>query len=174
MGGQRSPPVRYLVAMLAVTTLLAAGTEVHVGGWKLIPLPLAVAPHLPILNHIQPARFAVFVSLAASVGVAAWIAGTAGRLYARPYVLPLVAVFALLPTLWHFPTFGTSTPARPAFFADRLYETCLPRGETIATFSGGDGALWQAESDFWFRLAGNGLQPYGKKRKPANSFDSDP
>src|SRR5262249_60797791 len=101
MGGQRSPPVRYLVAMLAVTTLLAAGTEVHVGGWKLIPLPLAVAPHLPILNHIQPARFAVFVSLAASVGVAAWIAGTAGGRFAPPFSPPPGPGVAPPPPLWH-------------------------------------------------------------------------
>ena len=128
----------------------------------------------PLLVHVAPARFAVYASLAAAVAVALWIAVTPGRLYPRPYVLPVLAVAALLPTLWHFPTFGTEKPARPAFFARGLYETCLRPGETIAVVPRGDAVLWQAESGFRFRLAANGLQPYPREGKPPNSFDADP
>ena len=37
----------------------------------------------------------------------------------------------------------------------------------------GQSLLWQAESDFWFRLATTGLQPFPRYH-PLNAFDRDP
>jgi hypothetical protein len=171
---RRSPAVRWLVAMLVLGTLLAAGTALHVDGRRLVALPWALAVHLPVLDHVAPMRMTVYVSLAAAVAVALWIAWTPGRLYPRPYVLPALAIVSVLPALWHFPTFGAERPTRPAFFAQRLDETCLRPGETIAVLPlGGDSLVWQAESGFRFRLAGNGLQPYSAK-VASNDFDADP
>ena len=51
------------------------------------------------------------------------------------------------------------------------------RNETVAIFpfgGGGDSLLWQAESGFWFRVAGDGLQPVPANGKPLTSFDADP
>ena len=85
------------------------------------------------------------------------------------------ASFALVPAVWRtsYPSFEPTHPVRPAFFADRLYEACVPRGETLAVFPfGGNSLLWQAESGFWFRLAANGLEPQPKYARPRTAFDA--
>jgi hypothetical protein len=92
-------------------------------------------------------------------------------------VLPSLAVLALVPAAWRttYPSFEPLDPHRPAFFTHRLYESCVPRGETLALFPfGGTSLLLQAESGFWFRLAANGLLPQPRDAKPRTAFDADP
>jgi hypothetical protein len=177
--GRRAAGARFLVAALVTSALLALGTRLQVDGQKLIALPWSAATHLPGLNNAPPFRFSVYVSLAAAVIAALWTATTKGRIYARPYVLPALAVAALVPAVWRssYPSFHPSHPGRWAFFTDSLYKTCIPRGETVAIFpfgNGGDSMLWQAETGFWFRLAADGLQPVPRYAKPLASFDADP
>jgi hypothetical protein len=94
-------------------------------------------------------------------------------------VLPLLAVAALFPAVWRtsYPAFRPSHPERVAFFADDLYGTCLPKGGGVAVFPFGnevDTLLWQAESDFGFRLAAGGLAPVPSSGKPLTAFDAEP
>ena len=128
--------MRFLGAALGVSALIALGTALHVNGHRVVWLPWAAAAHVPLLNDALPFRFAVSASLAAGVMVALWTATTRGLLYPRPYVLPALAVAALVPAVWRttYPTFEPVHPARPAFFADALYKSCVPRGETLAVF----------------------------------------
>ncbi len=154
-----------------------ARDALHVDGHRVVALPWAAAAHVPLLNDALPFRFAAFASLAAGVMVAVWTATTRGLIYPRPYLLPALAVLALVPAVWRttYPSFEPVHPVRPAFFADALYKACVPRGETLAVFPfGGDSLLWQAESGFWFRLASNGLHPLPKYAKPQTAFDADP
>jgi hypothetical protein len=174
---RRDPWVRFLAAMLAVSVLIALGTALYVGGHRVVALPWAVAAHVPLLYDALPFRFVAFAALAAGVMVAVWTATTRGLLYARPYLLPSLAVLALVPAVWRttYPTFEPVDPHRPAFFADGLYRSCIPRGETVALFPfGGHSLLLQAESGFWFRLAANGLTPQPKHAPPRTAFDADP
>ena len=175
---RREPGARFLIAALATTALLTLGATVRADGHRLLPLPWwNAAAHLPGLTDALPFRLAVYVSLAAAVCVAYWTATTKGRIYRRPYVLPALAVAALVPAVWQssYPTFHPVHPERWAFFTTGLYEACVPRGETLAVFpTYGNAMLWQAETDFRFRLADNGLQPFPKHAKPLNSFDADP
>ncbi len=157
--------------------MITLGTELRVDGHRLVALPWwNAAAHLPLLENSYPFRYGMYVSLLAAVIVALWIATTKGRIFSRPYVLPALAVAALVPAVWQssYPSFEPSHPPRPAFFADGLYKTCVPRNETLAIFPfAGDSILWQAEAGFRFRLASNGLQPTNKKWKPWTSFDAD-
>ena len=140
-----------------------------------MPLPWSAASHLPVINNALPFRFTAYVSLAAAVIVALWIATTKGRIFARPYVLPILAVVALVPAVWRtdYPSYHASQPARLAFFTDGLYKSCIPRNETLAIFPfgpGGTSLLSQAETGFWFRLAEDGLQA---PNQALNSFDAE-
>jgi hypothetical protein len=171
----RTPRARFLLAALVTPALIALGTVLRVDGHRVMPLPWSLATHLPVINNALPFRFTAYVSLAAAVIVAVWIATTKGRIFTRPYVLPLLAVVALVPAVWRseYPSFHASQPERLSFFTEGLYKTCIPRNETLAIFPFGPGGvslLSQAETGFWFRLAEDGLQA---PNQALNSFDAE-
>jgi hypothetical protein len=175
---RRSPAARFLLLGLGLSAFVALGTSLIVDGRTLFALPWSAVADLPGFGNALPFRFSVYASLAAGVIVALWTATTRGLLYARPYVLPALAVAALIPAVSEtsYPSFRPTHPPRPAFFADALYRSCLLRGETVAIFpfgGGGHALLYQAESGFWFDVAGTGLQPQPRDGKPLNAFDRD-
>ena len=177
---RRSSWARYLVAAFVVASLLTLGSDLRVDGHRLIPLPWDAVARLPFLKGALPFRFATYVSLAAAVILALWTASSRGRIYRRPYVLPLLAIAALVPAVWRtsYPSFEPTHPDRVAFFTSDLYRRCLdgPR-ETLAIFpfgGGGYSLLWQAETGIAFDLASDGLQAPVKIGKPLDSFDADP
>jgi hypothetical protein len=51
---------------------------------------------VPFLEDVVPSRFSLYAVLAAAPIVAMWIASKKGRLLARPVVLPLLAMLAVL------------------------------------------------------------------------------
>ncbi len=165
---------RFLLAALALTLLLALGTALLVNGQRLAPLPWSYAArYLPGLDNVHAPRFSEYAALAAAVAVAVWTARTRGRVFARPYVLPVLAVAALVPVFWQ--TVFVSKPLRVPFFADGLYRSCLPRNEVIAVLPYGlDVDLWQAEANFDFRVAGGYLTPPVFGAKPVIAFNEDP
>jgi hypothetical protein len=172
---RRSAAARFLTAGLVVASLIALGTELEIDGRRIIPLPWSAAAHIPVVNNALPFRFTAYVSLAAAVIVALWTATTKGRVYARPYLLPVLAVAVIVPSLWRttYPSFSPRQPERLAFFTDGTYKTCLGRDATVAIFpfgGGGDSLLWQAEAGFSFRLAGDGLQA---PDQALNAFDAE-
>jgi hypothetical protein len=85
-------------------------------------------------------------------------------------VVPALAIAALVPAVWR-PDFR-SLPQRWPFFTEGAYRLCIPEGENVVVFPygfRGDSMLWQAESDFWFRMAEGYLTP-----KPPEPFIDDP
>ncbi len=176
---RRSPGARFLLAAFATAAVLALGTALWLDGHRLVGLPWwRAARHLPVLDNVFAFRFALYVSLGAAVVVALWTATARGRIYPRPYVLPLLAMLALVPTVWGAAraSFAPRRPRQPAFFTTRAYRSCLRRNETLAIFPFGEGGgslLWQAETGFWFRLAADGLQPVTKHGERLTSFERD-
>ena len=146
----RAPAGRFLLLAAVLPALAALGTALYVGGRRIIPLPWALASHVLLLHSLLPPRLMVFSTLAVSVMVACWAAGTSHRRLA--IVLPALAVVLLLPRLGA--GYWKHAPARPALFMH--YEQCLVQGESVLAlpYDGrGDSNLWQAESDFYFNLA---------------------
>jgi hypothetical protein len=177
---RRAPGARFLIAAFAVALLIVLGPDLRVYNHRLIPLPWSAVDQLPFVSGALVFRFGGYLALAAGVIVALWTATTKGWLYPRPYVLPLLCVVTLVPGVWRTTIYGSFHPLhpeRPAFFAADLYKGCLPRGETVAIFPfafGGDSLVWQAESDFWFKLASDGLQAPVRTGSALNDFDADP
>ena len=148
-----SPEIRFLLAAFALATAMSFGTALHVDGRRLLWLPWSALSDASVANNIIPSRIAVYATLAAAALVAIWISTTAGRVFPRPYVLPILAVAALVPVFWT--TAFVQHPERLAFFTDGLYKECIPRGETLLIFPYGNtgwSMLWQAESRFWFNM----------------------
>jgi hypothetical protein len=171
----RTPGARVLLAGLVIAFVAALGTALRIDGPRYMPLPWALARHIPALNNIRAPRFAVFVALAAAVIVALWTARTPGRIFRAPYVLPALAVAALLPAVSLADY--RSQPERWPFFTNNLYRQCLSPNETLLVFPfgfGDDSMLWQAEAGYRFRLAEGYMYPLNPKAKPVSRFDDDP
>lgn len=148
-----SPGVRFLLAAFAAATIVSLGTAVHADGHRLLWLPWSWLTDTAVLNNVIPSRIALYATLAAAALVAVWIGGATGWVFRRPYVLPVLAVAALVPPFWT--SDFVQHPARLAFFSHGLYKDCVPRGETLLIFPFGNTSwsmLWQAESKFWFDM----------------------
>ena len=172
---RRAPGGRFALAAFAAAFVATLGAAFEVAGNQWFTLPWwTAASHVPALNNVLPFRFGILESLAASVIVALWTAGTKGRVFKRPYILPALAVAALVPLVWHPSAFTPRNPERLAFFTRGIYK-CIAPGETIVIYPGADDALiWQAETGFRFNLAQGGLQPFRQAENTLNRFDDDP
>jgi hypothetical protein len=138
--------------MLAVAVLIELGTSLHVAGTSYFVLPFRAVSGLPVFDNMLPVRYGIFVALGAAVVVACWTAARETPKLARA-TLPALAAIAIVPSVWN-PGWHEH-PARPAFFTDGTYRTCLVPGETVMVlpFPLWSGAmLWQAESGFEFRM----------------------
>jgi hypothetical protein len=160
VAGRHRPSARFLVAGAAVASVAALGTALWVGGRHVVALPWALVARLPLLEHVLPVRLTVFAWLAIAVVVAAWAASPAPAAWVRA-TLTVAAVVAVAPALWR--PWWVVQPERPAFFAQRaLVRACLAPGENVLIFPygvQGDSMLWQAENDFYFRMAGGYVRP---------------
>ncbi|MBV8481032.1 MAG: hypothetical protein JOY72_12105 [Actinobacteria bacterium] len=171
----RTSQARVLGGALLVALLLALGRTLQVDGHDLMPMPWAALAHVPGFSSALPFRFSAYISLCAAVIVALWIGTTRGRVYRRPYLLPILSVAFLVPVLWQ-PLFRLK-PTRLAFIDDKLYEHCLPRNEAVVFFPFGTtgwSMTWQSEAGFWFRIADGHLKAEPIGGKPLISFDADP
>ena len=154
---RRSATARYLLAALTVAAILTLGTALVVRNQTELWLPLHAIAGFPVFDNVLPARLALYVSLVAAVIVSVWTARRRG--WAR-WLLPVLAIAALVPDLSR--SYYVVHPARLPFFTAGLYKRCVPKGENLLIFPygvRGDSTLWQAETNFWFRIPEGYLQP---------------
>jgi len=172
----RTPAGRFLLTGVALAFIVTLGLELQVYGLTLATAPWwNAASGIPGLADALPYRFGLLEALVASVIVALWIARTRGIIFRRPYLLPILAVAALAPALWHPSLFEQRPPPQARFFTTGLFKSCIPRGETLMVFPmGNDPLLWQALTGFRYDLATDGLQPFPQFSPPLNRFDRDP
>jgi len=153
----RRPGSRFLVLAFGLTAVATLGAELRVRGQDLIPLPWRLVRGLPLFDNVIPGRFSLYLSFVAALIAALW-AASPGVSRALRIVLTTAAVVALAPALWR--GFWHEHPPDPAFFAARLDRSCLQRGDNVLLLpppSRNAGLIWQAKSDFRFRLADGGL-----------------
>ncbi len=148
-----SRTVRFLTVMLAFVLVAALGPVLEVYGKPRLTLPWAPVFYLPIVRSAFPSRLMVFAFLALAVMLAIWLASPSRW----PWLRWLVAIVAIATSV----TCASAPKARPApgvppFIRACEYRRYLAPGTTvvvIATHTGNAGLLWQAETDFYFRLA---------------------
>ncbi len=140
----------------ALILLLSLGPGLHIGKGALhVPLPWLALGKLPLLKHVLPGRFTVFVWLAVAVVVAIVIA-RATSLAPRPAVTWLLAVGASLVLLLPAPLDRVPFTT-PAFFRNWSTHHIRP-DETVLVapyfVNGGEAApmVWAAEAGYGLRM----------------------
>ena len=150
---------------------LGAGPRLAITPQQTYALPWAGLWRLPIARSAEPSRFIIFGSLALAMALARWLATPAtGRLAkGARWCLGLLAVAAIItdtPASYQAVNpvpLGYKPPANmrpvnqlPAFLTQGLYRHYLRPGETVVVLTqrGNAGMLFQAETNFYFRIAG--------------------
>jgi hypothetical protein len=154
--GWASRITRFLVVMVVLLIIGALGPVLHGGGGQVYQLPWSGLWRLPFVHSAYPARLMVFAFLGMAVMVALWLARPSRGLVPR-WLLALLAIAAIAVNT---PALAlASQPGLPAFVATAQYQHQLARGSTVLVISarGNAGLLWQAETDFYPRLAGGYL-----------------
>jgi hypothetical protein len=144
--------VRFLACMLALIVVASLGPALNFEGGHVITFPWAFLWKLPIVRNAYPSRLMLFAFLALAVMTAIWLAGTTSKYWRVP--LALLVVYALYQDAPMVNVAEHSTV--PAFIATGAYRHELSRGETVVVVSniGNAGMLWQADTDFYLRVAG--------------------
>ena len=151
----KTPLVRTTSIAAIVITVFSFGPHLHiVGRVTPIPLPWWILDHIPVLNNIQPNRLAVYVFLAAGIGIAFVL--QAVRLRSVGLATGVAAV-ALVPLFPAFPL-PVTTVTVPAYFTSAGV-TRIPPGGVVLTAPWTDqddpaAMLDQIESGMRFRLLG--------------------
>jgi hypothetical protein len=149
-------PVRVADVTAALILVLSLGPWLHIGASPLhIPLPWLPLSKLPLLKHVLPGRFTVFVWLAVAVVVAIVIA-RATRLAPLPAARWLLAVGASLVLLLPAPL-ERAPFTTPAFFRNWASHH-IGADETVLVapyfVNGSEAApmVWAAEADYGLRM----------------------
>jgi hypothetical protein len=159
--------IRFLIVMVVLLLIGALGPSLHVDAWSPVArLPWAGVWNLPIARSAYPVRLMVFVFLALAVMTALWLAGrpapglglgsgwAARSAWGGRWLLAALAAAAIVANTP--PLTVQQRPGLPSFITTGQYRQYLTRGETVVVVSerGNAGMLWQAEMDFYPRLAG--------------------
>jgi len=161
---------KILLTMLAVVVVLLLGSHLHIAGYSTIPLPWKLLDQ-SLLHDVIPLRLAVYMFLIVALIGAMWLAQPrAGGWGVAKWALAAASIAFLLPNIsgglwrgWEF---------NPAFFTTHQYRRVLTRGENVLILPFGQldaSMLWQADTGFWFRLAGGYINP----QYPAD-YEHDP
>lgn len=156
----RATATKLLLVMLAVIVVLLLGSHLHVAGYTTIPLPWKLLDQW-LLRDVIPIRLAVYMFLIVSVIGAMWLAQPrAGGWGVGKWAVAAVSIAFLVPNvsggIWR------GQEINPRFFTTHEYRRVLTRGESVLILPFGQldsGMLWQADTDFWFRLAGGYINP---------------
>jgi hypothetical protein len=150
-----SRPTRFLTIIVLILIVASLGPALYVAGKEELAFPWAKVWDLPILRSAFPYRIMLFAYLALAVLAALLLADPTSRVWMGVrWALGLLVVAALV----------LDTPAEgvvhqstvPSFISSGQYRRNLAAGENVVVVSGvgNAGMLWQAETGFYFRLAG--------------------
>lgn len=151
--------VKALAVVLVGLAVASLGPVLHIYGTEQhIKLPWVVGVHLPFVRLALPARFALFVSLAAAVMVGLWLSYRSSKWgQVAKYGLAALAIACLWPNSRMY--FWRAPVAVPAAFSRQDVGKYIKQGENIVIVPhgpGGDGdsSWYQIASGMWFTMSG--------------------
>jgi hypothetical protein len=140
--------------MLVLIVVASIGPEIHLDGRRRGEVPWAALFRLPLVRNSFPLRLMLFAYLVLAVATALWLAGPARRVpWARWALAALVLLSIALDTV---PIKVSAHTTVPRFISSGQYRRQLSPGEVVVVVSevGNAGMLWQAQTDFYMRIAG--------------------
>ena len=145
--------VRFLTCMLVFIVVASLGPSIYLEGHRVGNLPWNALWSLPILRNAYPARLMLFAYLVLAVATAVFLARPRKLIWLR-WVLGLLVIAAVIQDAAVLDVAPHSTV--PAFISSGTYRQHLKPGEIVVVVSdiGNAGMLWQADTDFYTRLAG--------------------
>jgi hypothetical protein len=149
------PWARLLALTFLFVCLCSLGPVLHVSGVPTIALPWAVCERLPLIDQMLPTRLSMYAFLIAGVMAALYLSNPIHTGIVRLMIGGLIVLF-LWPNVSYFRSVGTSKVETPAFFLTGTYQHYLKRGETVVVLpwgNRGNGKLWQAQTNMYFRIA---------------------
>jgi len=155
----RTPVGKVLIVMLTLLAIATLGPRLHVGGHALIGLPWKMVEHIPFMKSALPARLTIYGFLILGVMTAAVLASAELQRPAKYALAIAIAVF-MMPNLDY--RFWTAPVDLPSFFAEGKFPYFLRNDETVVILpygNRGNSMLWQADADFYFKMAGGYTGP---------------
>jgi hypothetical protein len=165
--------VRFLTILLAVIIVAALGSVVYADGHRLFSLPWSGLFGLPIVRNAYPLRLMLFAFLVLAVAAAVFLAGldAAARPTSRRTVSVwgrwLLAALIIAGLVEDTPGFAIARQTTvPRFISAGEYRSHLRPGEIAVVVSGvrNAGMLWQAQSGYYWRLAGGFVNAFITRR----------
>ena len=169
----RRPLVRLSCVSAAAALVLSFGSTLHVGGTNThVPLPGAILAHLPVLDNLVPARFAIYVALFTAVLFGVFVDSLPPRRQSTRIVLVSTVLIAatFVPPL----PFPTRAAVTPAYFT--ASPSPLPPGANVLVvpfshdFYSTQAVLWQAQAGMSFSMP----QGYIINRAPSGDAEQGP
>ncbi len=147
---------RFLTWMVGIIVVASMGWEVTIDGHQVATLPWKPLWKLPLVRNAFPSRLMLFAFLVLAVIATLWLARTSAKQWQQwgRWGMGALIVFAVIIDI---PPFGYSKQSNvPAYIASGAYKKDLTPGESVAVVStvGNAGMLWQANTDFYMKLAG--------------------
>jgi hypothetical protein len=147
---------RFLTCMLVFIVVVAIGPVLYLDGHREFSLPWSAVWNLPILRNAYAVRLMIFAYLVLAVMTALFLAGPAKRLWVRWARWP-VAALVVAAIVLDTPALGIAAQNLvPPYISHDEYLSTLRHGEIVVVVSttGNAGMLWQAETNYYMRLAG--------------------
>lgn len=150
----KKPFGKTLIDLLVIICVFAFGPILRIGGHQLIAMPGHLLVGAPVFGRSVPGRFMAYAFLILAVITSQWLASSGASLRTKWIVAISVVLFSL-PNLDG--RFWITKSDTPEFFASGLYKKYLTADENVLVTPyslHGNSMLWQAQSGFYFRMAG--------------------
>jgi hypothetical protein len=145
---------KFLILSLIFIGLMSLGPVLHINGMVRGPAPWCLFGRLPLIEEALPARFGMYFFLVAAV-IASLYLSQGSISQQSKLLLAIISILALAPDLGLFRSVITHIDI-PEFFRSGQYKNYLAKNDNVLVLPFAereDGLLWQAQTDFYFRLA---------------------
>jgi hypothetical protein len=147
-------PGKFLILTLMFIGFMSLGPILHINGIEKGPAPWRVLSKLPLIDQALPDRFGMYFFLVAAVITSLYLSQSSIPWWSK-LLLSGICLWSLAPNLALFRS-GVMHVRIPQFFRSGDYKRYLVRNDNVLVLPFAereDGLLWQAQTDFYFRLA---------------------
>jgi len=150
----RKPAGKVLVVVMVLLAVATLGPRLRIGGHELFGLPWKIVGHIPLIKSALPGRLTMYIFLILGVMTAVVLASAELPNIAKSALALAIVVF-MQPNPDY--AFWTTQIEVPPFFAQGTFSYYLHHDDTAVILpygNHGDSMLWQADTDFYFKMAG--------------------